>query len=408
MEKYGVPRASMTEKSKAKLLKTNLERFGCVSSAQHQSVKDKALKTNLERYGHVATETGNVTNLEQYNNKDFIVKNFIKDGMFLKDEFMKYFTCSQVAAHNTLNRLGVEYNKYSSLKETSIEREVRNFLEEYNIKFYTHFRQKYELDFFLPDYNIGIELDGLYYHSYGNSKQSDKDVYYFKNKHILKYEYFKAIGIQVLFIWENEIKNIKKFEVWKSNILNLLGISPKKKIDLNSISFSILNDYRDIIEFVKDYSICPIKRNDNHLLVRYNNYLIGVIEYNFSNVDDLEVSNFIYHPEFLDEESKMEILKILCKMGNKNLIFSTINRFGRKYNADQISNIQSNHFIFKLGKAEDIQLNFVDAEEYYKDEGNYSIVYDFNLDFYDNLKLNGFNSLWDCGSTIYKIRAENL
>lgn len=141
IEKYGVPRASMTETSKAKLMKTNLERFGCVSSAQHQSVKDKALKTNLKKYGHVSTEVGNIINLEQYNNKDFIINTFIKDGAFSLYEFMEYFNCSQVAAHNTLNRLGIDYSKFKSKGNTGIERKIETFLIENNINFVSKFRE---------------------------------------------------------------------------------------------------------------------------------------------------------------------------------------------------------------------------------------------------------------------------
>ena len=64
------------------------------------------------------------------------------------------------------------------------------------------------------------------------------------------------------------------------------------------------------------------------------------------------------------------------------------------------------HYIFKISgvaRSKNINLATNIPIEYLKDEENYAMIYDYDLDYYDNLKLNGFNSLWDCGSIQYTI-----
>lgn len=405
LAKYGVPRASMTEESKAKLLETNLERFGCISSAQHQSVKDKALATNLERYGHVATEIGNVTNLEHYNDKNFITKNFIKDGMFLKDEFTKYFTCGQVAAHATLNRLGIEYRKFSSMKETSIERKVKEFLIENNIRVETKYRDKYELDLFLPDYNIGIELDGLYFHAYGGGNKTHNDSEYYKQKHAMKFKYFLDRGIRVIFIWENEIECETKFQNWKYFLLDILGFKSETILSLNQIKLYDTKDAREYNDFLFDNILEPLIDYSNAFKIYYENIIIGVICFKFLG-NDIQITNIAINRKYINENLKVELLKYLCNYYKRNIIFPVYFRHGniKYYEGMKIYEYnKSNHLIFKLGKAKEILLGLAYEEEVYSNDGNYSMIWDSSLEFVENLKINNFLSLWDCGSFAFKI-----
>lgn len=403
IEKYGVPRASMTEISKAKLLKTNLERFGCVSSAQHQSVKDKALKTNLEKYSHVSTEVGNITNLEHYNDKNFIINNFINNNMFLKDEFINYFGCGQVAAHNTLTRLGIEYKKYSSLKETSIERKIKEFLIENYIKFETKYRDKYELDFYLPDYNIGIELDGLYFHSYGGIPNT---IEYYQNKHSSKFQYFLSKKITVISIWENEVMNTSKFNNWKYHLLNILGYDLVDLLKLEQLEFNKSENSLEFINFLFDHTIEPIIDYEYVFKIQYLNNLVGLITFNLVDYQ-INICNICIDKKYINEVLKIEILKYMCKSYKTNIIFPVYFRHGNiRYYEDMLpfEYIKNNHLIFRPGKLKDITLSKVDSKEVYSSNWNYCMVWDESLELAENLNLNNYLSLWDSGSFLFKIK----
>lgn len=69
-----------------------------------------------------------------------------------------------------------------------------------------------ELDVFIPDYNIAIEFDGIFWHN---------ELYKDKNYHIGKTKKCAKQGIRLLHIFEDEW--IYKKDIWKSMISNLLG-----------------------------------------------------------------------------------------------------------------------------------------------------------------------------------------
>lgn len=85
--------------------------------------------------------------------------------------------------------------------ETSIEQVIKNILDNNNISYKQHDRtiiSPKELDFFLPDYNIGIECNGIYWHSGDYGKQLAKTKYTLANN-----------KIQLLTFWEDDIHNKK-------------------------------------------------------------------------------------------------------------------------------------------------------------------------------------------------------
>jgi AraC-like DNA-binding protein len=102
-------------------------------------------------------------------------------------------------------------------RESHIERIFKSFLDEYNIGYIKNDRyilEGKELDFYLYEYDIGIELCGNYWHS--NAVNDDKH-------HIFKkYKTCRQIGLTLLTIFEDEI--IEKFNIVKSRILHKLGL----------------------------------------------------------------------------------------------------------------------------------------------------------------------------------------
>lgn len=107
------------------------------------------------------------------------------DNEELKNEVREFLYENYRATQARVNaqRLGV-YKKLSSSYETR----VQQILDKHNIRYKSHFRNKhflnesgnmFELDFMLLDYNIAIEVDGLYFHS-----TRFKDLEYHVNKRL--------------------------------------------------------------------------------------------------------------------------------------------------------------------------------------------------------------------------------
>ena len=123
-------------------------------------------------------------------------------------------------------------------KTTSIEDKIINLLNKYNIKYYIHDRQHIyplELDLYLPEYNIGIECNGIYWHSDYNIEK------YQQRK---KLNICKSKNIKLLTFWEDDIiNNINKIE---SILLSICGLNEKiyaRKCIVKEIDSKVSRDF---------------------------------------------------------------------------------------------------------------------------------------------------------------------
>lgn len=84
--------------------------------------------------------------------------------------------------------------------ETTIEVIIKHILDELSIKYEQHRRDiisPKELDFYLPEFNIGIECNGMFWHS-----ESKKQRTYHYDKKMLCQEK----GIRLIYFWETDIR----------------------------------------------------------------------------------------------------------------------------------------------------------------------------------------------------------
>lgn len=73
-----------------------------------------------------------------------------------------------------------------------------------------------ELDIYLPEKNIAFEYDGIFWHNENNKPN---------NYHLEKTKLCESKGIRLIHIFEDEWKDKAKKEIWKSMILNILGMT---------------------------------------------------------------------------------------------------------------------------------------------------------------------------------------
>lgn len=107
------------------------------------------------------------------------------------------------------------------------EREIEHLLTTFDIKCITNDWQTLhtqEIDILIPSYSIGIEVDGLYWHSFHPSNRKQED----KNRHLSKSKLASLAGIDVIHITDYEWN--QKTQV----ITNIL----KSKLKLNSTVFA--------------------------------------------------------------------------------------------------------------------------------------------------------------------------
>lgn len=120
--------------------------------------------------------------------------------------------------------------------------EIQEFINSLGIKTISEDRSKLhgkEIDILIPELNIGIEYNGLYWHS---------ELNYGEPKHLLwKQQYAHNEGIRLIHIFEDEWLN--KPEIVKSRIANLLGLQKTKiyarQCNVQKISSSDKNQFLD-------------------------------------------------------------------------------------------------------------------------------------------------------------------
>ena len=257
---YGVDNPAKTDFVKKKMRETNLRKYGFNCSSKSEIVKEKIKQTCLKRYGveytgqiEEAKEKSKKTCLEKYGSEYYIGS---KDRLEKTIEFSKqnynvdWFTKSEEiknkAKETMLRRYGVEYSmqipknkEYMSYLMSSYEMQERRYdamkrnhtfnsssTEEelflyIKSKFPTVVRQykdknryPYFCDFYIPELDYFIELQGYYTHGKHpfdpNSNEDLQLIEYYKKKY--------GEDCQPITIWS--IKDVEKRDCAKRNHLN--------------------------------------------------------------------------------------------------------------------------------------------------------------------------------------------
>lgn len=235
-EKYGVENVFELEETKRKIKQTNLNKYGVEYYLSTKECRDKIKRTCLERYGvthntqilevrekmsqkyKISLEKIN-PNIIGFDGDDLVIKccdpscNLCKEKIF---NIPRYLHNSRMHHNQELCTIKNQIGLHN--KNTSIELFVQNILSEYNFDYQTNIRKlmgdKKEIDIFIPEKNIAIECNGIYWHS-----EYHKEQLY----HISKYKKCYDKNIQLLTIWGDWINT--KPEIVKSIILDKLGVN---------------------------------------------------------------------------------------------------------------------------------------------------------------------------------------
>ena len=257
VENYGVDNIQKLDDIKDKIKKTNLEKYGYECVLQSNNVKDKIKKTNLEKYGceySISSELvkNKITDslIERYGVKNV----FCSDSQFredinkklkssLSDDFVKYKrirTCYERYGVNNpmqsdyikdktkktnLEKYGVEYPMQShfffkkqqkSSYKTNLYEDIDyqgtyelDFLERYyeklNIGKIEPIRYKhndkyhyYHPDFYIPEYNLIVEIKSTYTYNYDLERNQ------------AKYDYSIRAGYNFIFIIDKDYTDFEE------------------------------------------------------------------------------------------------------------------------------------------------------------------------------------------------------
>lgn len=253
--KYGVDYPQQNKEIYKKSKETNLEKYGCDISSKNINVKKKISDKLKESWNNkiisnynVISISGNTYELKcEYGHTYFIEKTLLNNR--------KYFNTKLCTICNKKNS--------GSGQQQNIEAYIKSI---YNGEILINNRKildnEYEIDIYLPDLKIGIEYNGLYWHS---------NKYLNEKYHYNKYFKSKEKNIQLIQIWEDDWK-LNNVNI-KNNIYNRIYNNVKFTDDI--IIVNNMNPYD-----LKDYKIINILPPNKYFVknkIRYNN----IIDYDF-------------------------------------------------------------------------------------------------------------------------------
>ena len=198
-KKYGVDNPNKLECVREKIKSTNLEKYEVEFPSQSPIIKEKVKETNLKNYG-----TTNVMYNEEFRKQNFIISNHPNYLKFSIEDGTNEFRCDcgelhnfKIFADNFYKRL--ESNNplctvcYPISDSRSIkEEELLKFIQSvYGGEIVKSYRDKFEIDIYLPQMNLGFEFNGLRWHS---SEYRENDY------HLEKTRYFSERGIRIVHI----------------------------------------------------------------------------------------------------------------------------------------------------------------------------------------------------------------
>lgn len=183
-------------------------------------------------------------------------------------------------------------------KSSKFELEVQSFLDLLNIKYKTNDRKILggkELDIYIPEKQLALELDGLHWHS---------DLFISESSHLHKTENCEKQGIQLIHIFEDEW--LYKQSIVESRIQQIFGMT-KFKIPARKCYLRVLETNEEHTFF-----------ENNHLQGYTGSSICYGLFYNEpSNNKDYLVSAMSFHKQL--ENNNWELLRF-CNLKNFRII----------------------------------------------------------------------------------------
>lgn len=161
-------------------------------------------------------------------------------------------TCNKVFSQRPANHIGKQYgctHCWRESKTSAGEREWRTFFTSRGYEVETNTRPEWlggkEIDIFIPELNLGVEYNGLAYHStFDSSGVLPK--YVSSNYHLNKYETCKANGVSLIHIFEHE-------EHWEDVLTEYLSNPSNYRVSFENIGSTVKYTSKEFTYFGKSF-----------------------------------------------------------------------------------------------------------------------------------------------------------
>lgn len=250
---YGVENCSQSVEIKQKKAQTIFKNYGCFSPLQNPKIYSKLRATNVAKYGAPYYNQKNISSdiLNLVHNKNNL-KNWLlqfQDPPLGLHELAEKLGCNYLLLQRSIKTFQlqhlVSFHEFSSLRE----KQLRDYCLSLGLQVVCNNREilgGQEIDIVIKKKNIGIEYNGVYWHSI-----NFVDAKYHQNKSLLAL----SRGVFIIHVWENETDT----EIYNKIMLNCKEV----KIDTSIEQITLNFNYENPLPFLnKGYIIKEITEPD--------------------------------------------------------------------------------------------------------------------------------------------------
>ena len=376
---------------------TNIKRFGADNVFASKIYKDYILQHNLEKYKRESHTQIHIKNYENLN-ENFVKYVFTDDKYFYLKKFCSYFNVKFKTAIKYKEKFGIDKTNYifNCWTQRQIFEKIKTNNKILNNRKIIY---PFEIDIVLPDIKLGIEYNGLMYHSEGFDKYSkfrNKD----KNYHLDKLELCNLKGYDLFHIFESD-----NIDIWISMINNRLGVNERiyaRKCIIKELKSTEIKD------FLNNNHLQGFINSSINLGLYHNDELVSVMTFSkprFNKKYDYELIRFCNKLNTSVIGSASKLFNYFIKNYNPKSIISYANRrfsngsIYEKLGFKFLRKTEPNYFYFKPNDVAILMSRNQFQKHKLKDKLN---IYNPELSESENMFNNGYRRIYDCGNLVYE------
>ncbi len=372
-----------------------LQKYGVDNPAKSTDIQQKISQTQRSQF---FSRLLNSERLKSHYVPQFSINDYdgVKEN---KKYFWKCLKCGTIFADDIDNgNLPRCTSCYPIIGTSSIECEISNFCKGY-FDIETKNRSiipPYEIDVFISELNLGIEFNGVYWHSELSGRKTKE---YHQNKLLLALQN-KTNLVQ---IFEDEW--LDKQNIVKSILLNKFGKNQNKIFARKCQIYSVYSE--DAKQFYFENHIQGFV-NGTHLGLFYNDEIVSMITFGFPRFEsshEIEIYRFCNKINTSVIGGLSKLVKAMFLVSNvKSVVTYADARYGLglgyyKCGFNFIGTTSPGYYYVKNGTRRRISRNQFQKHTL-KDKLN---DFDSTLTEWENMQMNGYDRIWDCGNFTYEM-----
>lgn len=289
------------------------------------------------------------------------------------------------------------------IKSSSYEKELCAFLDSHEILYETCNRtliSPYELDVYIPEKKVAIEINGLYWHSEISGRK-------LKDYHLKKTESCEKLGIRLVQIFDDEWRNKKSIVI--SKLSSILGLQKQSIYARNCEVRRVKSEEK--IPFLRSYHIQGEDRSKHAYGLYYQGELVSLMTFcelrtalgSKKSKGFFELSRYCSSKRVVGGASKL--FSAILKEVDPDLVISYADR---RFTSYSLPSVYDSLGFVKGGVTKP---NYWYTLDYSKKLHRYNfakhrLIKHFEADKkkteFEIMEEMGYDRVWDCGNVKYK------